>query len=279
MRSERKIASYRETLVAFRLGASVRALALLLVAGGCTVLGSPSRVKAGELYAAGQPRYDAYFSEVHAFQVALKLASDAPDTTIEQSTQVFLSTGALRLDVSGGDAHVVAAGDAKGRAAPEAVLGAVEMVARAEVERAKTLGAIPAKLADLSKTGHDLETHIGGDFGEAGGQKPFEVRQELRESYTVLADIGARAKPETKAAEDFVAQLQRAVANGSVALVRQASVEYPRSTPPKPKREEHVSVKTTAAFHAEGVAPRGSPAATKPAKPAKPADTGEVFQP
>src|ERR1700729_2498516 len=121
----------------------------LLAAVACSVLGAPSRVRAGELYAPGSARYDAYFGEVHAQQIAattwpnerrsarkplldaLKLVPDADDATIAQSAKDRLSTGVLRLEVHGTDVHIVEA-TAAHHDNPNDVLTALEQAAHAE---------------------------------------------------------------------------------------------------------------------------------------------------
>src|SRR5262245_58901452 len=99
------------------------------VTAACLMTG-PSRVGQGQLYVAGKPQYDAYFRDVHTAQVdaaswgedkktshkalvvALDLTPDAPDVTLVQATHERASrfaphAGALRLEITGTDAHVV----------------------------------------------------------------------------------------------------------------------------------------------------------------------------
>src|SRR4051812_13250961 len=100
----------------------VAAMALGVLASACTLLGAPSKVKAGELFEPGVPQYDAYFKDVHELQVtstgwtderkascrplvdALKLPPDAADVSIVQATHERVvaagrDVGATKLEV------------------------------------------------------------------------------------------------------------------------------------------------------------------------------------
>jgi hypothetical protein len=273
------------------------AASLLFGASACSVLGAPSKVHAGELYASGSKRYDAYFEEVHALQVAaatwpkervnarkplvdaLKLAADADDATIAQSTKDRLNTGLLRLEVKGTDVHVIE-GSAAAQESPREVLSAVELTAHAEVQRANQLADLPTHSDNLSKTGHELEAHIAEDFaGE--GQKPFEVKEELHASYDVLSDLKDAVVRERRAADQLVAELGRAVSTGSeIPTAPAASVLVPKGKPPKTpsKPEAKPAPRSATIAHAEPVAPSPKPASPPPKPAAKSSDT-EVFNP
>jgi len=286
----------------------------LLFAAGCSVLGSPSKVRAGQLYAPGSARYDAYFGEVHAQQVAqanwpddrkstrkplvdvLKLLPDADDGSIVQATKDRLSSGILRLDVQGTDVHVVEAAAAH-HDSPRDVLAAVEVTAHGEIERAKKLSDLPPRIEALAKTGRELEDHIAQDFA-GNGQKPFEVREELRASYDVLLSLSQSVERERKTADQFVADLGRAVSTGSEVPAGAPPPVLPKTKPTKgtPASKPEVATKPAPVARIEPVAPAPRPApvaraeppvapAPKPApappppKPAaKSADT-EVFNP
>jgi hypothetical protein len=295
------------------------ATAALLGVSACNVLGSPSKVRAGELYLPGSARYDTYFNDVHAQQVAaanwpedrksarkplldaLKLLPDADDTAIEQTTKDRLSAGMLRLDVQGSDVHIVETAASR-HDNPREVLAAVEIAAHAEIERAKKLGELPARIELLAKTGRELEDHIAEDFA-GNGQKPFDVREELRASYDVLLALSQGAAREKKDADQFIAGLGRAVSTGSEVPTTTPSPlsPPPRVKPAKPpaalkgeQRPDTATKPMTVAHGAEPGAPAPKPApvaarveppAPKPAPPppppkpaAKPAET-EVFNP
>jgi len=261
------------------------AVGALLGAAACSVLGSPSRVRAGQLYQPGSTRYDTYFGAVHAEQVAgaswaddrkstrkplvdaLKLLPDADDAAIEQATKDRLSAGILRLEVQGTDVHVVETAAAR-HDGPRDVLAAVEVTAHGEVERAKKLTELPTRVEALAKTGRELEAHIPEDFA-GSGQKPFEVQEELRASYEVLLALSQAAGRERKNAEQFVAELGRAVSTGSE-LPAPPPLPQPKGKPgkgaPAPKLE--VTPKTTPVARVE---PKPTPVARAEAPPPKPA--------
>jgi hypothetical protein len=284
----------------------------LFGAAACSVLGTPSKVRAGQLYLPGSVRYDAYFNSVHAEQVAaanwpedrksarkplvdaLKLLPDADDAAIEQATKDRLSAGILRLDVQGTDVHVVEAAASRPDS-PREVLAAVEVTAKVEVERARKLAELPGRVETLAKTGRELEGHIPEDFaGE--GQKPFDVREELRASYDVLLLLSQAGAREKKDAEQFVAELGRAVSAGSEIPTTTAPLPLPKGKPTKPasspKLEPRPEPKAVPVAHATEPAPKpapvahaAEPTAPKPAppppppKPAAKSTETEVFNP
>ena len=278
---------------------SLLAPGMFVTLAGCNLLGTPSRVRAGELYTTGQERYDAYFAEVHKEQEsaakwpddeksakrpligALALGDDASDAEVTQATKDHLSAGTLRLDVSGNDARIVPATDAKAGGAPHDVLDAVLQTAHAEMQLAKKLRALSPKLEEMAKAGHELEPHIAEDFGAQHGQKPFEVKEEIHASYDVLADLAERAKKEAKVAEDFVTELQRAVSTGSEAPITTPHADKPERPhgASKPPRHDDTSSPRPAPPppRPASVSHSDAPPAPKPPKP--PADNGEVFQP
>jgi hypothetical protein len=272
---------------------------VLFGACACSVLGAPSKVRAGQLYAAGSARYDTYFAEVYALQVGasawpderknarkplldgLKLPPDADDATIAQSTKDRLSRGLLHLDVKGSDVHVIVGPSAGQEEVPREILAAVEVTAHAEIERSKKLSELPPRALALSKSGHELEAHIAEDFaGE--GQKPFEVRQELHASYDVLSALTDSAARERRAADQLVAELGRAVSTGSDAASAVASPPKvkPAKAPPSSKPEGKPLPKPAPVSHGESVTAPPKPAPPPPAapKPAVKSDT-EVFNP
>ncbi len=274
----------------------------LLTGVSCSVLGAPSRVRAGELYASGSARYDAYFGEVHAQQVtaaawpeerksarkplldALRIAPEADDLFISQTTKDRLSSGVLRLDVQGTDVHVVETAAAR-TDNPHDVLVALEQAAHAEIARASKLAEVPARVDALVKSGHELEAHIAEDFA-GDGQKPFDVREELHASFDVLSVIADRAQRERRAAEQFVADLGRAVSTGSEvpvpppsktrAVVTPSKSDLPPKSTPKPPSRP---APTPASARPEPVAVAPKPAPPASPKPAAKSDANEVFNP
>ena len=247
----------------------VAGVALLGAVAGCSALGEPSRVRAGQLYASGSPKYDAYFGEVHAQQVAaaawpeerrlarkplldaLKLGAEGDDAALVQLTKDGMGGSALHLEVRGTEAHVVAASAARRDAPHDLVIAGVEQTAQGEIARSKKLRELPRRLDELAMVGHILETHLGEDFA-GQGHKPFDVRAELHVSYDVLQTLSEDAKREQKLADQFISELGRAVATGS---------EVPAAPPAAPEKQGK----------GKPSAPVKPPKAEEPAKPAKPA--------
>jgi hypothetical protein len=221
---------------------------------GCAETSSASsHVRAGDLYAPGQDRYDDYFAAVHSQQAtAAQWAAD------RKSAHQALVT-ALKLDGDAADSAIAQAAHAKATP-PRAVTTAIEQAVRADTDRAKGLDAVASKIDELVKTGHELEGHVSEDFGKPGsgqsGPSPADVKMELRVSYEVLSGIRERAKHEAKAAEGFIAALQHP---SDAHATRHTSTSKPSGT----------------------AAPTASPASTAaPApKPQPKPEPGEVFQP
>jgi len=274
------------------------------------VLGAPSKVRAGELYAPGSARYDTYFSEVHAQQVAangwteekkgarkplldaLRIAPDADDVALTQSTKDHLSSGVLRLEVRGTEVHVVETSSSS-HDNPHDIIAAVEQAAHAEIARASKLAEVPARATALAKTGRELEAHIAEDFAGTG-QKPFDVREELHASYDVLSAIADAAQRERRVADQFVAELGHAVATGSEIPIASGAPPKPtKSGPAKPEPPPKPAPKPTprpasppvAAAHAPepALTPKPTPPAAKPTPPPAPKPAAkseaEVFNP
>jgi hypothetical protein len=272
---------------------------VMLLTASCMLNGA-SRVGQGQLYASGNPTYDAYFRDVHQQQVdaaswgddkkgshralvaSLDLTPDAPDVTIvqaahEASSKVAKQPGSVRLDVDGTAAHVVAAGGA-GDAGP--LFRAVEEAAHMELERAKRLHGVEPKLDTLAKLGGDLGGRVKGDFAKYGDAKENEVATELAASIDVLGKLKSHAGGEARESEDFVADLERALETASEE--KAAKLVATKRT----KKKDASQSPKTAAASSDAPAPAAKAAAApapKPAEPAppppKPADTGEVFTP
>ncbi|WP_394823748.1 hypothetical protein [Pendulispora albinea] len=279
---------------------------------GCNLLGGPSKVKAGELVETGEARYDAYFKEVHDLQVAatgwnddrkaacrglvdaLKLNPDAADVSIVQATHervnlVARDVGPIRLEVTSDDAHLTAGNAESVDDTTRELFRAIEICAHAESQRAKNLRVIPPKVDGLNKAGRELEPHIREDFGRRGGRVGMDVQQEMLASYSALDGISREARNGARGAEDFVADLQRAITTDGgppePANERTAKGTKPRpdkSDRAEPKSDPKGESKPTAKSEPKRTAASGSP--PKPARPAekpkpKPPPPSEVFNP
>jgi hypothetical protein len=287
----------------------------LALAPACSGWAGPSRVREGALYRTGDSQYDVYFKDVHDVQVAvagwnddkksarkpivdaLQLTADSSDSTIaqlvhEQVEAAQSSLGTAELKVNGDDVKFVTATGSRGSV--DALATALEATAKGELARAKKLKDLPSKVDGLLKTGHDLEPHAREDFAKVGGQKPFEVKAELTASFSVLDAIESNAKREVRAAESFVADLQRAVALGVAGPDGGApstqSTQSPKATPPSTPRPPPPKPPPPSTGPGPVATPKPPPptpppaTATEPPPPKpppapKPTSTGEVFNP
>ena len=271
----------------------IMATGTLLFLSAC-MLDGPSRTAQGQLYASGNPTYDAFFRDVHQSQVdaanwdddkkgarkalvtSLDLTPDAADVTIvqathESSSKVAKQPGSVRLETDGTAAHVIATGGG----GDGSLFHAIEDTAHQELERAKRLHGVEPKLDALAKQGGDLEGRVKPDFLKYGETKANEVANELVASMDVVAKLKARAESEARESEDFVADLGRALETASEDKVATHEAHHG-------KKHEHDEApqKTTPATAkpaAHGARGAASGAEAPPAQ--KPADNGEVFTP
>jgi hypothetical protein len=228
------VSAPRSSLARLR-GVFAGALLASLAGGGVACdLQPQGKVAQGALYMSGEARYDAYFRDVHAIQVwasqwvddrkatrkplvnILDLTPDAADVTIiqathEKATVLSRDSGSTRLEATVDEAHVVAGGGAK---SDPALFRAIEDTAGGELGRARKLNAMLPKMDDLMKLGQSLEPHIQETYQRQAPGKSAEVRQELSASLTVLGNVTTKARRSIRECDDFVSDLQRAVATG-----------------------------------------------------------------
>jgi hypothetical protein len=270
----------------------------------CSFFAPPaSKVRAGELFEAAHPTYDPYFRDVHALQMeiasweeqkrsarrplvdVLKLDPDAADVTVVQATHermlgVSREAGNVRLDVSEGQARVVVQNAAKLDESARATFQAIETCVRNEIDRAKGLRDVPAKADALLKQGRALEPHVRDDLSRRGGRAPKQVLEELQASYDVLSEISKSSRLAVREADDFVADLRRAVGSDMAESAARPSASSKasaaRATKPArtgeeiPRRPETPRPKPV-----EVDAPKPKPVETKPEEPKKPAAKDE----
>ena len=276
-------------------------VAYFALLASCTLFGQPSRVKQGELVETGDARYDAYFKDVHDMQVTsvgwsderqaacrplvdeLRLAPDAAGVSIVQEAHervkaVSHDVGPTKLEVSGDEAHVVAENSAKVDEPTRNLFKLIENCAHTELARSRALKDVPARVDTVVKNGRELEPHIRDDFAKHGGRVAEDVQAEMTASYDALSEISKNARSGAREAEDFVADLQRAVGSSQPA---EAAAKEETDEPPKGKKKK--SEKTAEKTQDK---PADKPAATTTDKPAdkpkpkpKPAPASEDFNP
>ncbi len=245
-----------------------RWLVLLLLV--CACVSSGGKVRSGQQYATGTPKYDDYFKQVHLLQLeaanwdddkhatrralvdALKLDPAAADVSIIQATHEHMigaahEVGATRLDLKENDIHVACANESRMTAPTKELFRGIEATVKAELDRAKTLRTMPAKVDALTRSAHELEPSIDTDFAKRSRTLAAEVRDELSSSIEVLGGLSTGSRNAAREAEDFVANLQRAIVaepneplprtDGSASpIVTSPPAPTPAPTPhPKPK--------------------------------------------
>ncbi len=237
-----------------RNGFKIASLAFL---ASCTFFGTPSRVKNGELVETGDARYDGYFKDVHDMQVTavgwsderqaacrplvdeLRLAPESAGVSIVQEThervkEVSHEVGATKLEVTGDEAHITATNADKVDETTRNLFKMIETCAHTELARSHAFKDVPTRVDAVVKNGRELEPHIRDDFAKHGGRVAEDVQSEMTASYEALSDISKNARGGAREAEDFVADLQRAVGSSLPAEPKEDTDE----APPKGKKKK-----------------------------------------
>jgi hypothetical protein len=212
----------------------------------------------GQLYVAGDERFDSFFRAVHALQVdegawpdgskatrrplvtALALESDASSEALVHASHDHAAT----LVGSNGSMHLIDGGHlvTKGGKADTAFAHAVEDTVHAELERSHHLEADAARAEELTKNGHELEQRIDDDFAQKNPGRVYELRRELRASFSVLDQAKEDARKYAREAGEFVNDMQRSLAFGATpppgtavtsAHVRARKTDAPKADVPK----------------------------------------------
>lgn len=275
-------------------------LTWVVLLAGCTLFGGPSRVKQGQLVETGDARYDAYFKDVHDLQVTsvgwsderqaacrplvdeLRLAPDAAGVSIVQETHervklVSHDVGATKLEITGDEAHVTAESPQKVDETSRAFFKMIETCAHTELARSQALKEVPTRVDGIVRNGHALEPHIRDDFAKHGGRVAEDVQAEMTASFDALSDISKSARSGAREAEDFVADLQRAVGSSQPAPKEEIAEEKPAK---KKKGEKAKPAEKPAEKPATTAEKPTPPPAEKPKPKPKPtASPSEDFNP
>jgi hypothetical protein len=232
-------------------------MASLALVASCTLFGTSARVKNGELVETGDARYDAYFKDVHDMQVTavgwsderqaacrplvdeLRLAPDAAGVSIVQEThervkEISHDVGPTKLEVTGDEAHITATNTDKVDETTRNLFKMIETCAHTELSRSHAFKDVPTHVDAVVKNGRELEPHIRDDFAKHGGRVAEDVQSEMTASYDALSDISKNARGGAREAEDFVADLQRAVGSPLPAPPKDDADD----TPPKGKKKK-----------------------------------------
>ena len=271
-----------------------------VVGGAGCELQNGTKVAQGQLYLSGEARFDAYFRDVHALQVAvahwsddkklarrpligvLALTPDAADVTIVQATHEKMIAfsrdgGGTKLDVTPDDARVMVLPGTKGDAT---FFRGLEETVRTEIDRDRKLQQLVPKIDELAKAGRALEPHVGETFTTRGPGKTTEVRGELSASLDTLQTFTQRARQSSRESEDFITDLQRGALISTDPGPARRDAKPPTAVAAKAPAKPAGAMSSKPAAPATAKKPDETPAAAPPPKPAaKPAETGEVFNP
>lgn len=228
---------------------------------GCDFLNTPAtKVGKGELYQAGDGRYDPFLQQVHQEQLGhASWADESKQSRKGIVTALSLKPGASNSVILGAarDAHASKA---------STLAPTVEQTIGSERERAKKLAAAENRLVDLGKKGEGLKAQAVEEREGMGAEKAdetkvkkrIEVKRELSAAVDAIDDMRTDAEKGSAEADELATKLRSLW----------ASDETPAPQPAAKKPEP--AEKKPAAHH-----PAPHPASTGEKKPA----AGEVFNP
>lgn len=260
-----------------RLGKALFTLALVIAAGtsvGCDLVVAPTKMARGELYQSGDGRYDAYFAAVHQEQVAsAQWVDDAKAARKPIVTALDLRPGSSNGTI------LSATRDAREQKAGDAALGAaVDQTTAAELERARRLGAIAARLEELKKQGEELKKQAVEDKKNLGVDKADEkkvakrdeVKHEMAAAVDAVESMASDARRAAKEAEELATKLKATWTGKPEVPAKPDEKKEPVAKKAQPKPEAHPTPK-------KAPKPEGGSQEKKPLPAQKP--PGEVFNP
>lgn len=236
--------------------------ALAFALAGCEGIGiggKPSKMSGGELYQAGDPKYDPYLKKVHDEQVAAAEWSEQSKGARKPLTR------ALNLPPNASNSAVIEA--AKSKKDDAGVKSAAEETAALErsfIEKQKVNAERLDKLAsdgvELKKQATEDRHNMAADKADPEKvDKKEEVKREVSAAVDIAANLRNDAKRGVQEGEKLIESLKKELGISGDGVARAA--DAPKTEEPK----------------------KAEPAKKKPA-PAKPAPTqkpseGEVFNP
>jgi hypothetical protein len=200
-------------LANIRLHPALLALALLAgspLCAGCSLLEPPAAVSRGQLYQPGDPRYDAFFINVHDEQVDYRSwLSDAKAMKLPILTKL-----GLELDAS---SRIILETTAERRETPGLGEAVSETVARS-LELARRLKPIAARVASMRLRGQELRRLVSEERAQSTGtgkgsghaERLEQIRRELSAALDELETIATAAREHGAEAEALATKLRRA---------------------------------------------------------------------
>lgn len=264
------------------------AIGLAVQTTACEGLFGSTKVGQGQLFTAGEARYDAYFNAVHERQVAaagwpddqkasrkalvsnLALVPNASTSTLLSAiTDKSRGLGGqgVRVEWAGDDPHVVAATGARSDAT---FFKAVEDTLRSDRDRGARLLVTARELEELAHQGEGLQPQVNATFKAQGPDKQREVRLELSSAIDALKSLAANARRNARDVESFTVDVQEALNTASGSHKKPSSPALP-SVPGSKKEPERPPEAKPEKPEAKPEKPEAKPA-SKPASSSKPAD-------
>lgn len=230
---------------------------------GCDLVGSPpTKVGKGELYQAGDGRFDPYLQQVHQEQLGhASWADESKQSRRGIITALALKPGASNSIILGAarDAHAAKA---------SALAPTVEQTIVSERERAKKLAAAENRLVDLGKKGTTLKAQAVEDRENLGADKADEAKVKKR------TEVKRELSAAVEAVDDMRNDAEKGSAEADELATKLRSLWTADETPaPPPKKPEPAATKP-----AKHPTPHAAPTTPSPPPEKKPA-AGEVFNP
>lgn len=263
-------------------------LAMCLALGACEGIGGkPSKMSGGELYQAGDAKYDPYLKKVHDEQVA------AAEWAEQSKGARKPITRALNLPPNASNSTIIDA--AKAKKGDAAVQSAAEETAYLERSFAEKQKVNADRLAKLAADGAELKKQATEDRRNMGADKAdpekVEKKEEIKREVAAAAEIAANLRDDAKKGalegEKLIDALKKELGVvGDGAGVAKKDETPKKDDGPPPKKDDG---KKAEAKKPESK-PAKKPAAEKPAaeekpepkpakKPAEKPPEGEVFNP
>ena len=250
---------------------------------GIGIGGKPTKMASGELYQAGDAKYDGYLKKVHEEQVA---AAEWPEQSKGARKPL---TRALNLPPNAANAAIIEA--AKSKKGDNAVHGAAEETAALERSFAEKQKVNADRLDKLAADGAELKKQATEDRRNMGAEKAdpekVEKKEEIKREVSAAAEIAANLRDDAKKgaleAEKLIDTLKKELGVvGDGAGIPKKDDEPKKEEPAKKDDGKKPDAKKPDAKKPESKpkpAPEPKPApAPAPAQKPKPSEN-EVFNP
>jgi hypothetical protein len=251
---------------------------------GIGIGGKPSKMSGGELYQAGDPKYDPYLKKVHDEQVA------AAEWAEQSKGARKPITRALNLPPTASNSTIIEA--AKSKKDDAGVKSAAEETASLErsfIEKQKVnadrLDKLAADGVELKKQATEDRRNMGADKADPDKvEKKEEIKREVSSAVDIAANLRDDAKKGVTEGERLIESLKKELGISGDGVAKAADTpkkEEPKKDEPAKKDEPKKGEAKKPAAKKPADKPAEKPAEEKPApkKPAEKPPEGEVFNP